>query len=106
MSLDEVTSTIESLHKLPLLHHLMRLCPLPDFQFEKLFVAMRSLILKNLDEVSRGAANLRKGERPGRLSMETPRRALLDKKHFLIGRKRPEVICDDSLKQVGSCPHF
>ena len=51
MSLDEVTSTIESLHKLPLLHHLMRLCPLPDFQFEKLFVAMRSLILKNLDEI-------------------------------------------------------
>ena len=51
MSLNEATSTIEGLHKFPLLHHLMRLCPLPDLQFEKLFVVMRSLILKNLDEI-------------------------------------------------------
>jgi tetratricopeptide (TPR) repeat protein len=51
MSLNEVTSIIGSLDKLPLLHHLMRLCPLPELQFEKLFVAMRSLLLKNLDKI-------------------------------------------------------
>ena len=51
MSLKEATSIIESLDKLPLLHHLMRVCPLPELQFEKLFVAMRSLLLKNLDKM-------------------------------------------------------
>ena len=29
----------------------MRLCPLPDLQFEELFVALRSLLLKNLDKM-------------------------------------------------------
>jgi SAM-dependent methyltransferase len=29
----------------------MRVCPLPELQFEELFVAMRSLLLKNLDKV-------------------------------------------------------
>ena len=51
MSLKEATSIIGSLDKLPLLHHLMRLCPLPELQFEKLFVALRSLLLKNLDKI-------------------------------------------------------
>ena len=51
MSLHEATSIIGSLDKLPLLHHLMRLCPLPELQFEELFVAMRSLLLKNLDKM-------------------------------------------------------
>ena len=51
MSLNEATSIIGSLDKLPLLHHLMRLCPLPELQFEKLFVAVRSLLLKNLDKI-------------------------------------------------------
>ncbi len=45
------TSVIKSLNKLPLLHHLMRLCPLPELEFEKLFVAVRSLLLKNLDKM-------------------------------------------------------
>ena len=40
---------ISSLDKLKLLHQLMRICPLPDLQFEKFFVSMRSLILTNLD---------------------------------------------------------
>ena len=40
---------ISSLDKLMLLHQLMRICPLPDLQFEKFFVSMRSLILTNLD---------------------------------------------------------
>jgi tetratricopeptide (TPR) repeat protein/SAM-dependent methyltransferase len=51
MSLNEATSIIGSLHKLPLLHHLMRVCPLPELQFEELFVAVRSLLLKNLDKM-------------------------------------------------------
>ena len=51
MGLYEVTSIIRSLDKLPLLHHLMRVCPLPDLQFEALFVKMRRFLLKNLDKV-------------------------------------------------------
>ena len=51
VNLNEATSIIKSLDKLPLLHHLMRLCPLPELQFEALFVAMRSLLLKNLDKM-------------------------------------------------------
>ena len=51
MSLKEATSIIGRLDKLPLLHHLMRVCPLPELQFEELFVAIRSLLLKNLDKV-------------------------------------------------------
>ena len=45
----EANSIINSLDKLKLLHHLMRVCPLPDLQFEEFFVSMRSLILENLD---------------------------------------------------------
>ena len=51
VSLDDVTSTIRSLHKLPLLHRLMRVCPLPDLQLEKLFVAMRRLLIVNIDNL-------------------------------------------------------
>ena len=46
VSLNEAISIMGRLDKLPLLHHLMRLCPLPELQFEKLFVALRSLLLK------------------------------------------------------------
>jgi Flp pilus assembly protein TadD/SAM-dependent methyltransferase len=48
-SIKEINSIISSLDKLKLLHHLMRLCPLPNLQFEKFFVTMRSLLLTNLD---------------------------------------------------------
>jgi tetratricopeptide (TPR) repeat protein/2-polyprenyl-3-methyl-5-hydroxy-6-metoxy-1,4-benzoquinol methylase len=51
VSLSEATSIIGSLDKLPLLHHLMRVCPLPELQFEELFVAVRSLLLKHLDKM-------------------------------------------------------
>ena len=51
MNLKEVNCIIESLDKIPLLHHLMRVCPLPDIQFEELFVGVRSLLLKNLDNM-------------------------------------------------------
>ncbi|MDG2354377.1 MAG: tetratricopeptide repeat protein, partial [Paracoccaceae bacterium] len=50
-SLEEANFIIGILDKFPLLHHLMRLCPLPDLQFEKLFVTLRSLLLKNLDNI-------------------------------------------------------
>ena len=51
VSLDEVAPIIGSLHKIPLLHHLMRLCPLPELEFEELFVMIRSLLLKNLNKL-------------------------------------------------------
>jgi Flp pilus assembly protein TadD/2-polyprenyl-3-methyl-5-hydroxy-6-metoxy-1,4-benzoquinol methylase len=50
-SLKEANSIIGSLDKLTLLHHLMRVCPLPDLQFERFFVTMRSLLLTNLDNI-------------------------------------------------------
>ena len=51
LSLSEATSIIGSLDKLSLLHHLMRVCPLPELQFEELFVAVRRSLLKNLDKM-------------------------------------------------------
>ncbi len=51
INLNEVSSIIKSLYKIPLLHHLMRVCPLPDLQFEALFVSIRSFLLKNLDNI-------------------------------------------------------
>ena len=47
----EVTSIIETLDKLPLLHHLMRLCPLPDLPLEGLFVTIRKILLRYLNEI-------------------------------------------------------
>ena len=46
---EEANSIINSLDKLTLLHHLMRVCPIPDLQFEEFFVSMRSYILTNLN---------------------------------------------------------
>ncbi|MDB2474368.1 tetratricopeptide repeat protein [bacterium] len=45
----EANSIIVSLDKLTLLHHLMRVCLIPDLQFEGFFVTMRNLLLTNLD---------------------------------------------------------
>ena len=50
-NLKEANYIIGSLDKLRLLHHLMRVCPLPDLQSETFFVTLRSLLLKNLDEI-------------------------------------------------------
>ena len=50
-SLAGATSIIERLDNLTLLHYLMRICPLPDLQFEGFFVIMRSLLLKNIDNI-------------------------------------------------------
>ena len=51
MSFRDATSIIRNLDKLRLLHHLMRVCPLPDLQFEGFFVAMRRTLLTNLDKI-------------------------------------------------------
>ena len=51
-NLKEANSIIGSIDKLRLLHHLMRICPVPDLQFERFFQNMRSLILKNLDNIN------------------------------------------------------
>ena len=50
-SLNDLKSIINRLDKLKLLHHLMRVCPLPDLEFEKFFTNTRSSLLKNLDNV-------------------------------------------------------
>ncbi len=54
-SLKEANSIIDSLSKLKLIHCLMRLCPLPDFHFEKFFMNMRRLLLTNLDNIEESA---------------------------------------------------
>ena len=54
-SLKEANSIIVSLDKLKLLHHLMRVCPLPNLQFEKFFVNIRSLLITNLDNIEPSA---------------------------------------------------
>ena len=41
----EVDRTIKTLAQVPLLHQLMRICPLPDLQLEALFTSMRRVIL-------------------------------------------------------------
>jgi 2-polyprenyl-3-methyl-5-hydroxy-6-metoxy-1,4-benzoquinol methylase/regulator of sirC expression with transglutaminase-like and TPR domain len=48
-NLKEANTIISSLDKLSLLHHIMRVSRLPNLQFEKFFLNMRSLILTNLD---------------------------------------------------------
>jgi SAM-dependent methyltransferase len=51
MGLKEAAFIVDSLHKLPILHLLMRLSPLPSLQFEAFFVTIRRFILVNLDEI-------------------------------------------------------
>ena len=41
----EVERAIKTLAQVPLLHQLMRICPLPDLQLEALFVSMRRILL-------------------------------------------------------------
>ena len=50
-NLKELNLLINSLNKIKILHHLMRICPLPNLQFERLFISMRSLILENLNNM-------------------------------------------------------
>jgi hypothetical protein len=44
-------SVIKTLDELKLLHLLMRLYPVPDLRFEEIFVAKRSCLLLNLDNI-------------------------------------------------------
>ena len=48
-NLKEANTIISGLDKLTLLHDIMRICRLPDLQFEKFFVSMRRLLIMNLD---------------------------------------------------------
>ncbi len=48
-NLEEANSIISRLDKLTLLHQIMRVCRLPDLQFEKFFLSMRNLFITNLD---------------------------------------------------------
>ena len=50
-SFSDVIYVVRTLHGFPLLHQLMRLCPLPSVQFEKLFVSIRGLLLNNLNKL-------------------------------------------------------
>ena len=47
----EVTNAIMSLHEVTLLHNLMRICPIPDLQFEELFMNLRKGLLFNLSDI-------------------------------------------------------
>ena len=50
-SLQQAVALIGHLDKHRLLHHLMRVCPLPDLNFEEIFVSLRRLILTNLAQI-------------------------------------------------------
>ena len=54
-SLKEANTIIVNLNKLKLIHYLMRLCPLPNLQFEKFFMNMRKLLLNNLNNIDTSA---------------------------------------------------
>ena len=47
----EVDRAIKALAHVPLLHELMRICPLPDLQLEASFVSMRRVLLTDLEQV-------------------------------------------------------
>ena len=53
--LSDVKKIIYSLDKLPLLHQLMRISPIPDLELERIFVAMRRVLLTELDKVDTSA---------------------------------------------------
>jgi tetratricopeptide (TPR) repeat protein/2-polyprenyl-3-methyl-5-hydroxy-6-metoxy-1,4-benzoquinol methylase len=44
-------SAIDALDQFPLLHQLMRVCPLPDLQLEEMFASIRRWLLIDLDEI-------------------------------------------------------
>lgn len=49
--ISEITAAIAVLNQLPLLHHLMRICPVPDLRLEETFVALRRGLLTNLKKI-------------------------------------------------------
>ena len=48
---EDLNNSIASLRQLKLLHHLMRICPLPDLELEELFVNIRRCLLFNLGKI-------------------------------------------------------
>ena len=50
IDLKETISVLNILTELPLLHHMMRECPLPDLQIEGLFVRLRKNLIRNLND--------------------------------------------------------
>jgi Flp pilus assembly protein TadD/SAM-dependent methyltransferase len=50
-NIKEVDRAINTLAQVPLLHQLMRICPLPDLQLEALFISMRRVLLANLEQI-------------------------------------------------------
>ena len=57
-SLQDATDIIDSLDKIPLLHHLMRISPMPSLKFENLFINLRKYILNNLASISPDRKNI------------------------------------------------
>jgi tetratricopeptide (TPR) repeat protein/SAM-dependent methyltransferase len=56
--LAQARSTIKTLDQVPLLHQLMRISPLPDLQFEALFVSMRRVLLTDLKQVKTSSESI------------------------------------------------
>ncbi|MDG2441941.1 MAG: methyltransferase domain-containing protein, partial [Luminiphilus sp.] len=52
-NIKEVDRALEVLAEVPLLRQLMRVCPLPDLEFEAVFVSIRRVLLKNLERIER-----------------------------------------------------
>ena len=48
---EDLNNSVDSLRHLKLLHNLMRICPLPDLELEKLFVNIRRCLLFNLGKI-------------------------------------------------------
>lgn len=48
----KVEGVLKTLNQLPLLQHLMRICPLPDRQFEELFASIRRTLLVGLGQIT------------------------------------------------------
>ena len=51
VDIEGVITAIAALHQLPLLHDLMRICPLPDLKLEGLFESIRRLLILSLKEI-------------------------------------------------------
>mgnify|MGYP001313883642 CR=1 FL=1 len=51
IDIEAVGRAIAALSQLPLLHQLMRICPLPDLQLEVVFVSIRKVLLASLGQI-------------------------------------------------------
>ncbi len=51
-NLNKINLKIELLNTIKLLHHIMRSCPLPDIQLERLFIKIRRFLLVNIEKLT------------------------------------------------------